>query len=203
MASPAQITANQQNASHSTGPNTGAGKETCSRNAVTHGLTAKKLVLSVEEQSEYDEVRQGFLEAWRPKTEYEHILFEDAIRAHWFWSRAQCAHTAVLEAIMQEERKADPKLDSTQALARVFTEDKHAKRLRLLMRYEAAAERTYRKSHTELQRAITARVSMETRRQMIKQAAELRAGGFAAPSTPAPDAATIGSVSHVAAPQRR
>jgi hypothetical protein len=200
MASPAQIAANQQNALHSTGPRTNDGKEISSQNAGTHRLTARKLLLSIEEQSEFDEIRQGLLEAWNPKTAYERILAEDTVRAHWLWTRAQSAHTAVLESIMGEERKANPALTSDQALARVFTEEKNARRFRLLMRYEAAAERAYRKSLTELQSVITARAQMEAHRRILAARQQGGAGGSACESVPV---TPIGFVSHSPAPQRR
>jgi hypothetical protein len=158
---------------------------------------AKPLLLTMEEQTEYNQIRQGLLEAWNPKTGYERILFEDTVRAHWLWTRAQRANTAVIEAIVQEERKADPKLTADQALARVFTVEKNAKRMRLVMRYESAAERTYRKSMHELQRITTLRAQMEAHRRLVvsRQAAES--------NVPAPAPIEIGSVSHIAGPQRR
>jgi hypothetical protein len=200
MASPAQVTANQQNALYSTGPKTDAGKEISSHNATTHGLTARKFVLSLEDQSEYDEIRQAMLDAWNPKTAYERMLFEDTVRARWSWSRAQRTHTAVLEAILQEEQKANPKLSADQALARVFTEEKNAKRMRLLMRYEASAERAYRQRFQELQRLTTARAQMEAHRRMLANRQQGGAGGSACEPLPATE---IGSVSQTAAPHRR
>ena len=200
MASSAQITANQQNALHSTGPKSDAGKEISSHNATTHGLTARKFVLSAEDQSEYDEVRQALLEAWNPKTAWERIVFEDTVRARWAWSRAQRTHTAVLEAIVQEERKANPKLSVDQALARVFTEEKNAKRMRLLMRYETAAERSYRQRLQELQHLLTARAQMEAHRRMLVLRQQGGAGASACQSLSATE---IGFVSQPAVPQRR
>ena len=103
MATAAQIAANQQNVMRSTGPVTGAGKETSSRNSLRHGLTAKRLLLSVEDKAEFDELHDGLLEAYGPKTPYEHFLFEETVRAYWFWSRAQCAHAAFLDTVVRLE----------------------------------------------------------------------------------------------------
>ena len=161
MASAAQIAANRQNATRSTGPKTEAGKNNSSRNAVAHGLTATQLLLSTEEQAEFDDMREAMLEHCGPATRYEWILFEDTVRAHWLWTRAQCAHTAFLDAVIQAEQKADPKLTAAAALARVFTDDKHARRLRLLMRYVSAAERTFRTAMKELERVVTVRARIE------------------------------------------
>ena len=138
---------------------------------------AKRLLLSIEEQSDFDQVRDAFFEAYKPKTDHELVLFEDTVRAHWFWTRAQAAHTAFLEAVVESERKADPKLSADQALARVFTDDKHAKRFRLLMRYESAAERTYRKNLAELERALLARATADEHRRRIAAARRMRESG--------------------------
>ena len=191
MATAAQIIANQQNATRSTGPVTDAGKETSSRNSLRHGLTAKRLLLSVEDQAEFDELHDGLLEAYVPKSPYEHFLFEEFVRAYWFWSRAQCAHAAFLDAIVRAEQKTDPRLTPEQALASVFLEEKYAKRLRLMMRYEAAAERAYRKAKKELEAEIYARRRWEAEQRVAAKHAAQRA---AAQPQPAKD--PIGSVSH-------
>ena len=199
MATAAQITANQQNAMRSTGPVTGAGKDTSSRNSLRHGLTARKVLLSVEDKAEFDELREDFRAAFAPQTRYEQRLLEDTVRAYWSWSRAQCAHAGFLDLIVREERSLEPRFSAKQALALVFTEEKYAKRLRLLMRYEAAAERTYRKSKKEMEGEIYARRRWEAeQRTAAKRAAERAA-------TPGP-AEPVGFVSHpapqAAAPQR-
>jgi hypothetical protein len=49
MATEKQILANQQNAQHSTGPRTEAGKRRSRRNAVRHGLTAETLIDTLED----------------------------------------------------------------------------------------------------------------------------------------------------------
>ena len=54
MATPAQITANQHNATHSTGPKTPEGKAAAARNATKHGLSGAFTVLPHEDQDEFD-----------------------------------------------------------------------------------------------------------------------------------------------------
>ena len=51
-ASPAQIAANRANATRSTGPKTLAGKEAARRNAMTHGLTGRGVVIPGEDEQE-------------------------------------------------------------------------------------------------------------------------------------------------------
>ena len=120
-----------------------------------------KIVLAIEDRAEFNQLREGLREVYNPKTAYERILFEETARAQWVWSRAQVAHTAVINAIVKQEQKADPKLTAEEAFARVFTEEKHASRMRLVLRYEASAERTYRKCLQQLERFVTSRLKIE------------------------------------------
>ena len=53
MATEKQIIANQQNARHSTGPRTEAGKRRSRRNAIRHGLTAETVALTLENAADY------------------------------------------------------------------------------------------------------------------------------------------------------
>jgi hypothetical protein len=198
MASQAQITANYQNAKRSTGPVTDAGKDISSRNSLRHGLTARKILLSVEDKVEFDEIRADFLAAFAPKTRYEQLLLEDTVRAYWSWSRVQCAHTAFLDKVVQGECGMANRMTPERALARIFTEEQHAKSLRLLMRYEAAAERTYRRCKQDLERQISARRQSETLQPAAKPAAERAA----APEPVEPIGFVSQPVPQTAAPQR-
>ena len=52
--SPAAAQANRLNAQSSTGPRTAAGKAASAKNALTHGLTSKQVVLDTEDASAFD-----------------------------------------------------------------------------------------------------------------------------------------------------
>jgi hypothetical protein len=66
MATTPQITANQQNAQSSTGPQTEQGKAAVSQNALKHGLTAPFDVLDHEDQDEFDALLQGTVTSSSP-----------------------------------------------------------------------------------------------------------------------------------------
>ncbi len=53
MTTAPQLSANRQNALASTGPKSPEGKAVVSQNAVRHGLTSTKFLLSNEEQPEF------------------------------------------------------------------------------------------------------------------------------------------------------
>jgi hypothetical protein len=66
MASPQQISANQQNASLSTAPRTPVGKARSSRNALKTGMFSKQLLLPDENGKEFDRLRTDLLAEWQP-----------------------------------------------------------------------------------------------------------------------------------------
>jgi hypothetical protein len=57
LASQRQLEANRANATYSTGPKTQKGKKRSKKNAITHGLTAKEIVVGGEKPQEFDAFR--------------------------------------------------------------------------------------------------------------------------------------------------
>jgi len=76
-------TANQANAKRSTGPKTPEGKAKVSLNAVTHGLRAETVVLPFENRDEFEAMRQGWFEDWKPQTATRLALVERAVAGAW------------------------------------------------------------------------------------------------------------------------
>ncbi len=67
MISEEKLAANRANAQHSTGPVTDAGKAVSSRNAVTHGLTAKNIVPRTEnEKIEFRTIYESAYTEYKP-----------------------------------------------------------------------------------------------------------------------------------------
>ncbi len=79
MTTSAQIRRNQQNAKHSTGPRTIAGKNRSRFNAVKHACTAKLVLLPEEKPAEFNEQTQAYFEHFMPQTRYEVKLTEEAV----------------------------------------------------------------------------------------------------------------------------
>ena len=75
--------ANQANAQKSTGPKTAEGKARVRLNAVTHGLTAETIVLPFENADEFESMRAGWIEDWKPQTETRLALVELAVAGAW------------------------------------------------------------------------------------------------------------------------
>jgi hypothetical protein len=129
MSTEAQISANQSNSQHSTGPKTEAGKATSSQNSWKHGLTVGVFrVLATESQFHYDLLRQELLAEHNPTTTTEAILVERMAQHHWMRTRAVHYQTACLES--------EDGLDTA--------------RLSLFLRYETAQERAFHKCLADL-----------------------------------------------------
>ncbi len=74
---------NQANAQHSTGPKTEAGKRKSRLNALRHGLTSNLVVLPSENQEDYDEHLQSFINEYRPQDATESHLVQVLADTAW------------------------------------------------------------------------------------------------------------------------
>ncbi len=127
MSTAAQINANQLNAQSSTGPRTAEGKSVVSQNATKHGLTATYPVIRTpEEQTQFDEMSDSFLEELRPYTPSEQTQFKQLILAAWNIDRCHR-----LESELAAATGSDPLLDQTayKTLARIEAYRLRAERL--------------------------------------------------------------------------
>ncbi len=90
-ATQAQIQANRQNATHSTGPQSETGKATVSQNRTTHGLNynaATFQVLPCENQIDYNALLEQLQEEHEPETPTEHLLVLSMAQHRWLLDRA-------------------------------------------------------------------------------------------------------------------
>lgn len=83
MATEAQIIANRRNAKKSTGPRTAGGKAAVSQNAVTHGFSARKTVISSETQEDFDLHRDRLLAELNPDSPMQKMLAEHIVSHSW------------------------------------------------------------------------------------------------------------------------
>ena len=83
MASEAQITANQANSKHSTGPTSEAGKARCSLNAVKTGLTGRVVLLPSEDAEIYQKHLDRFFSKYSPANDDEHDLVQAIADTNW------------------------------------------------------------------------------------------------------------------------
>ena len=83
MSTEAQLLANRRNAQKSTGPRTDEGKAAVSQNALRHGLTASRDVISSESQDQFDLYRDQLLAELNPSGPVESMLAERIVALSW------------------------------------------------------------------------------------------------------------------------
>ena len=71
------------NALNSTGPRTSEGKARVSRNATSHGLTARHLVIRDDEREEFTAFHEVFSAELDPQGVNEAIVFQELLHAAW------------------------------------------------------------------------------------------------------------------------
>ena len=99
MSSAAQVAANIENASHSTGPRTEEGKARSSQNAIKHGLTSNKcLLLPDEDEEEFRRFEAGLKHTYMPLDAVESDLVDDIISIQWRRKRAAALEARILSA---------------------------------------------------------------------------------------------------------
>ena len=96
MATKKQIEANRRNARRSTGPRTAEGKAAVSRNALSHGLSARAVVLPTENETDFQELCGGLEAEWHPQTTTERFLLEQMAVVQWKLARIETLETALL-----------------------------------------------------------------------------------------------------------
>jgi hypothetical protein len=104
MTSSKQFNANRQNATLSTGPRSEQGKQVSSNNSLTHGLTAKQVVIEGEDAEGFDWLLEGLLEQFAPGTILEQQLIEQLAGYFWRLRRIPALEGAILEAHLQAIR---------------------------------------------------------------------------------------------------
>jgi len=99
MATPAQIAANRENAQHSTGPRSQAGKLRAAKNASRHWLTSEAMVaLPGESADELRQLADDLREELAPETALEAVLVQRIVSAVWRLRRACIYENGVLRA---------------------------------------------------------------------------------------------------------
>ena len=164
MATAAQITANQANAQHSTGPRTAEGKANSARNHTAHGLSSREFVILPHQEAEFEAFMTGLNEDIQPHGPLEHDLFTQF--AHAAWNLRRCRQ-AERELQLSHTHGADPILDA-----------QVADRLRIIDLYLRRSERAYHRTLKELK-------SLQTNRRYVNDI-ELIAFDRTADAHPAP-----------------
>ena len=97
--------ANARNAQHSTGPRSKEGKEVSSRNAITHGLTARDNLIFGESEEAYEALRNEMWQTWEPVGASEQNCVAELVRGAWRMARGARIETALF--VNESRRHAD------------------------------------------------------------------------------------------------
>jgi hypothetical protein len=136
-----KLAANRANAKKSTGPSSEIGKEIVAQNALKHGLCANFQVLSCENQKEYDDIFERFMQAEKPANDVERELVAKMARHSWLSERAiRCQEACFL---VQPQTPEDQK-DRANGIALRHTD------LEIYLRYQTTHDRAYARASAEL-----------------------------------------------------
>jgi hypothetical protein len=144
-------------------------------NALAHGMTARTVVLPHENAEEYEAMHQGLDESYRPANQNENVLVTRIAQAYWRMQRCYSVERAFLE------NRTSGSEDPEAAMANLFVDKAESARMRLMMRYVAAAERAYYKAMADLNKA-----QAERRKQEKLEAYEEAFAANFVSQTPAP-----------------
>jgi len=173
MATEAQFLANRRNAQKSTGPRTNEGKTAVSQNALAHGLTASRDVISSESQDQFDLYRDQFLAELNPAGPVKSMLAERIVALSWRLKRVGRIQNQAFDALNADNTSSPlakltkslfskglsrpqdgPSVpDDTLALGRMAIKDfSNARVLERLLMYERRIENSLYKTLLEIQR---------------------------------------------------
>ncbi len=162
-----QIEANRINGAKG-GPKTPQGKEISKMNALRHGFTAKKLVLTTEEEPQFNEMMEGYLEELNPQGLEETDLVREVVAGKWRQERYWELGTAHMELSMAETNAdiAD-RFEEIDPLARtaysLVKQHGHLKALDMVTRVEGRMRRMHQTARRDLDRLQAARTPKDVK----------------------------------------
>ena len=164
---------NRENALHSTGPRSGAGKQRSSLNAIRHGLTGQTVVLPSEDHAAYRAFTKRFFDDLQPKGVLEEQLVQTLADCSWRLNRARAIESNLLTLGLNEAQGAfntgHPEADAALALATAYRD--HTQALANLSILEQRISRQFEKALKQLFALQAERRDREG--QQISRAAQL------------------------------
>jgi hypothetical protein len=169
MATALQVAANRRNAQRSTGPRTAKGKASVRLNAVTHGMTAKVIVLPHECAPDYHEIRAALIEDYAPATSQELMLVDQIAANYWRTIRARRFETAMFDNQLRTKKREHgkdlfPSSADDEGCAVMLRVDS-PESLKNYFRYDASISRDYYRAIATLERMQAGRRREEDRQE--------------------------------------
>ena len=204
----AQLTANRENAQHSTGPRTIEGRKRSSLNAFRHGLTGQIVIHTPEDEQAFKKHCDGIREALAPVGALEIDLAQAIAEDRWRLNRARALENSIFALGQGEhlrEYSGEPQVDTAIAQGRTWMA--HAHELHLLTTYENRIRRSVEKNTAELRalqaerKAAIAKAEEEAR--LLVQLAEAEGGDYDPADDFPPESQPLGFVFSRSAIQRQ
>src|ERR1700738_3833870 len=104
MGSDRRIEANRRNARRSTGPRTADGKARVASNALTHGLTAKQIILRNENPRDFEAFRISLMNDLNLKGALQEVLGERIVIDSWRLRRVPVLEAALYKSSAGADR---------------------------------------------------------------------------------------------------
>ena len=115
MVSEKKLAANRLNAQKSTGPKTDEGKAKSARNATTHGLFCRDVVVQGEDDDEFAHFRDKFRKSLKPRDTIEDAVVDRIVIAQWKLRRIYAAEKELFE---RKQRLSDYSAEEFDRLSR-------------------------------------------------------------------------------------
>jgi hypothetical protein len=171
MTSERKIEANRRNAALSTGPKTARGRTAVSRNAISHGLLARDVVLPYEDSRAFERQAASVGARLRAVAGMERVLVERIVALQWrlrrlgkieaglYSSPSNIADNSMWAPVVGPNTASAEELSVEEKLVRAFSRARE--RFETLVRYEATLDRALYKALHELQRLQAARAGRQ------------------------------------------
>jgi hypothetical protein len=175
----AKLVANRANATHSTGPRSEAGKAKVSQNATRHGLARHGLVVTKEDQPEFDQLEAELRAEYQAASASEETAFVHILTHRWNIVRVHKAE----QALFADSEGQDP-----------LTHPNTRQRAELYMRYFQRFESSYRAASKHLRQLQTdraQRMALESEPELLPKHADLPSVQRAAEQTQRMDNSAI------------
>src|SRR5260370_19787036 len=121
---------NRENAQHSTGPKTEAGKQRSALNALRHGLTGHTIVLPTEDLAAYQRFTKRFFDDLKPTGIVEEQLVQNLADTSWRLNRIPALENNLLTLGFAEHSdhiiKEHPEVHAALAIAEALREQTRA-----------------------------------------------------------------------------
>ena len=154
MPSELKSATSRANGAKSRGPKTPEGRERSSRNALRHGIVARKtILLECENPDQFQAMLDEYAETYQPGNAIEQDLVDEMLSSRWRSERLLMIVTSLLDTQMHQQLPCAPHLppDPARPLATAFkTLADDSKALALALRYETRLRRIFERAFDTL-----------------------------------------------------